>query len=65
VRCVGVENVIPPIGVEDGAMAFTILPVGGFPVSGLEDCQEVGKEIDQHGGRYEAASADARETVKS
>jgi hypothetical protein len=63
-RCVGVENVIAPVGVEDGAMTLTVLPVGGFPVSGLEDREEVGKKIDQHGGRYEAASADARETVK-
>jgi hypothetical protein len=63
VRGVGIEDVVTPIGVEDRAVAFAILPIRGFPVGGFQDAKEVGKKIDQHARGYENAGRDARERL--
>ena len=51
VRAVGVENVVAPVGVEDGSVGFAILSIGRFSVARLENREEIGEEIDQHGGQ--------------
>ena len=48
VRAVGVENVVTPIGVEDGPVGFAVLTVCGFPIVGIEHREKIRKEIDQH-----------------
>jgi hypothetical protein len=51
VRAVGVEHVVTPVGVEDRSVGLSILPIRLLPVDGVEHREEIGKEIDQHGGR--------------
>jgi hypothetical protein len=36
------------------------LPIRRLPVGGLQDREEIRKEIDQHAARYELAAYDAR-----
>jgi hypothetical protein len=43
VRAVGIENVVSPVGVEDGAVSFAVLTVCGFPVVGGEHREKIGK----------------------
>src|SRR6185437_3443879 len=58
---IGVEDVVSPVGVEDGTMVVAVLTIGGFPISGLEHREEVRQEVYQHARRYEAACGDARD----
>ena len=48
VRAVGVENVVAPVGVEDGAVGFTVLAVCGFPVMRVQHREKIREKIDQH-----------------
>jgi hypothetical protein len=50
VGAVGIENVVAPIGVEDGSVGFTVLAIRGFSIVRLENREEIGEKIDQHGG---------------
>jgi hypothetical protein len=48
VGTIGIENVVAPVGVENGAVGFTVLAIRGFPIVGIEHREEIGKEVDQH-----------------
>jgi hypothetical protein len=50
VGTVGIQNVVAPVGVEDGAVGFAVLTIRGFSIVRLENREEIGQEIDQHGG---------------
>ena len=50
-RAVRVEDVVPPVGVEDVAMVVMIPPVRGRTVGRAEDVEELGDEIDEHAAR--------------
>ena len=40
VRGFGIENVVAPVGVEDEAVRFAVLPIRRFPVGGLQNRRE-------------------------
>ena len=45
---VEVENVVVPVGGEDGAMPLEIVSVGGFGIGGGEEVEKFRGEIDKH-----------------
>ncbi len=63
VRAIGVENVVAPVGVEDGAVGFAILTIRGFPVVGTEHHEEIGKKVDQHETQDMKAEGENQESM--
>ena len=49
-RALGIEDVIAPVGVENGAVGFAILSIRGLTVRRVKDREKIREEIDQHGG---------------
>ena len=50
---VEIEDVILPVGGEDGTVCFEVAMKSGEPISGLENGEELGNEVDQHATQYE------------
>lgn len=48
VRSFGIEHVVDPVRLEDPAVRFVVLEVGGDAISAVEDGEKVGNQIDQH-----------------
>ena len=59
-RTVGVEYVVVPVGVEDEAMRFAVVPIRRFSIVGIEHGEKIREQVDQHGAGYEISSIESR-----